>query len=1056
MSAGISAALTMSRPPVAAPEGRVTLVATAVRGLRELWDSQPEATSAGLRLTSAMLKRLLVDYQGYEVRTDGEALLVAFSTPLAAARWCLAAQDALLEAEWPDALLSCDGADELLDSDGNLVFRGLRVGMGVHTGEPDALVDVRTKRTDFAGDSVTWVQQMASAARGGQILLSTAAFQALSEDGADQLEAEVSDLGRHRFPGREDAQGLVQILPWRLANRTFAEVQTGFTLRTNLPADPGLFVGRERLLGAIDRYVQGGRKVVTLKGHGGIGKTRLALRYAGLHVHEYGDGGGVWFCDLSGARSIDAICHVVARALGVPLRAKSMQGTQQLAAALKARGRCLLILDNFEQVAQYAEYTVGLWVRKAPRLRILVTSRHRLHVKDEAVLEVTPLDTDEAEALFESRAQWTRPGLEILDHERPMVREILERVDSIPLAVELAAAWLGMLTIEGVLQRLKQGQEALEGVEVDSVHPRHYSLQHVMTSSWELLEPWAQEALICCAVFRGGFTVDEAEKVIDLRRYRSAPSVFDALKELRDRSLVQVAQTYPGSAEVRWHLYDSVTEFASKRLAASGLRPTVERRHAKAFLALGADALDRLRGPEGKTAMAEIAVEVDNLLAVHERTLGKQPRLALQAALVLDPILSTRGPFDLHLKVLEDTEVAAMNVKGEHQIPVRMARIEALVARGRLQEAMEAVDAARGVVRSGDSATVKAWVSALSGWTLTRIGRVDDGATELRKARQDLGKDGHPHEPVAAYRLGRVLLEGGEVEEAATILQEALNLAKSRKDAWLEADVLATLGDLARHRGFHARAGRHYEAALEHLVELGDRPREAQVIARKGSLALDLRNGEEAEVLFRQAREAAELVGDRLEVAVIDGNLGRMMHHDGRGAEAREAYDSAIRALAEAGATRWLGIYRGILAALLHEQGHTEEAFATYRAAKDGLERCGARRFAGLVWARTGALYADGGQGGEAEAAFARAQEHLEAVQDPMGLAALDVHRGHLDLAKARAGQSGALEKARERFRAATAPAAEGNVVAAPAAVSNDVRLALRLLKRSMELGKGS
>ena len=112
MSAGISAALTMSRPPGAAPEGTVTLVATAVRGLRELWDSQPEATSAALRLTSAMLKRLLVDYQGYEVRTDGEAFLVAFGEPIAAARWCLAAQDALLEAEWPDELLNEEFDDE--------------------------------------------------------------------------------------------------------------------------------------------------------------------------------------------------------------------------------------------------------------------------------------------------------------------------------------------------------------------------------------------------------------------------------------------------------------------------------------------------------------------------------------------------------------------------------------------------------------------------------------------------------------------------------------------------------------------------------------------------------------------------------------------------------------------------------------------------------------------------------------------------------------------------------------------------------------------------------
>jgi len=1052
MSAGISAALTMARPPVPAPTGRVALVATRVEGARALWDHDPEATSAGLRLGTALLKRLLVDHRGYEVTADGEGMLLAFPDALSAARWSLDAQEALLRAEWPQALLQCPGAEEAYDGD-TLIARGLRVGMAVHHGTPEAVHDARTERTEYEGPEVDWVRQVGHAVHGGQILLTAEAWAGVEEAGSHLLDADVTDLGKHRFAGREDAATLYQLLPWSLANRAFPSVRTGLQLRTNLPSDPGLFVGRERLLGAIDRYYQKGRKIVVLKGHGGMGKTRLAVRYGGLHVHEYAGGGGVWICDLAEARSIDGICHAVARALGISLRSRSMQATQQLGMALASRGRCLLILDNFEQVQRYAEYTVALWARKAPRLRMLVTSRHRLHVRGEALLEITPLDTDHASDLFRARAEDLRPDLQISPDDPDLAR-ILEQVQCVPLAVELAAAWVSVLTLPGIAARLDEGHKALEGVDVD-VERRHASLRAVMNSAWELLKPYEQEALITCATFRGGFTPEAAQAVMDLTRFRTAPGPFQVLKSLRDKSLVHTSESPRVPGAVRWNLYDAVREFASEKLVQSGMRPTAEKRHARYYLGLGAQQRERLRGPEAVDALATLEVEVDNLRAVHERFVDRQPMMGMNAALALDAVLGAHGPFDLHLEVLERAVAAGQAIKGSLQVPVRAALIEALLQRGRLNDAADAVSDGLLSLRVSDEPDVKEWLGALNGWVLVQLGRVQDGSSALQAAQEHLvARPDHPHTPTLAFRMALLHLQHGELDEAQEILDASLKAASKRGDPWMQADIATALGDLARQRGKPSVGRTRYEEALALAEALGDRPREGRLLSRLGSLALDVRQSEEAERCFEAACERAMDVGDVVEAAIIQGNMGRMRHHEGRGKEADEAYTKVLEDLTEAGATRWVGIFRGVMGALEHEQGRMEDAQAAYQASVQVLEACGDRRFAGLVHARLGALHADLGHTHDAERAYAAAQAHLDAVADPLGQAALEVHRGHLDLARARAGHAPSRKQARARFKQATTPSRDGTtLVQPPAAISNDVRLALRLLRRSMELG---
>jgi class 3 adenylate cyclase len=414
MSAGHSPGYPFSAPPVEAPEGRVALVVARLSGASALWESRPEATGTALRLATSLLARLTVEHQGYEVRAEGETFVLAFSSPLSAARWCVAAQRALVDAEWPPKLLEHPESAIVTMPDGRPIQRGLRYAIAMHVGTPNVVREGGAARTSYGGEVMDFAEQVASMASGGQVLLTPPAWSAVDAMGVHLLDdADYQEVGPHRVSGREEAISLVQLLPGELASRTFPPIGPATSQRTNLPEQPGLFVGRERILSAIGRMFDSGRRVVTLKGPGGMGKTRLALRYGGLHLDEYSGQGGVWFCDLSEARSIDSVVYAVARSLGISVRARSLQGTQQLGYALASRGRCLLIIDNFEQLSQYAELTLGQWVRKAPQLRILVTSRHRLELPGEALIEVMPLDTDDAEALFIERAQRVCPTFAI-------------------------------------------------------------------------------------------------------------------------------------------------------------------------------------------------------------------------------------------------------------------------------------------------------------------------------------------------------------------------------------------------------------------------------------------------------------------------------------------------------------------------------------------------------------------------------------------------------------------------------------------------------------------
>ena len=391
--------------------------------------------------------------------------------------------------------------------------------------------------------------------------------------------------------------------------------------RHNLPRERDTFVGREADLAELHARIEAGAHLVSLLGAGGTGKTRLALHYGWQQIADWP--GGVWFCDLSEARSVPAIASAVARALDVPLG--NEDPIVQLGHAIAGHGRCLLILDNFEQVAEHAGETVGPWLDRAGDARFVVTTRETLRLRGEEVLELEPLTAREGRVLFVTRAGAVRQDFAPSEGEQATIESLVRLLDGLPLAIELAAARVRVLPIDQIHARMRDRFKLLAGRQRE--RDRHTTLRAALDWSWDLLEPWEKAALAQCSVFDGGFTLEATEAILDLSRWTEAPWTMDVVQALVDKSLVRHRR------QDRLGLLVSIGEYASEKLRKEetypGSGPTasdaVELRHGAYYAAWGEpDAIASVAVRGGEQHVARLVADLDNLIAACVRAIARR------------------------------------------------------------------------------------------------------------------------------------------------------------------------------------------------------------------------------------------------------------------------------------------------------------------------------------------------------------------------------------------------------------------------------------------------
>ncbi len=667
---------------------------------------------------------------------------------------------------------------------------------------------------------------------------------------------------------------------------------------TNIGPEPDTFVGRAAELARILEHLESAR-VVTLTGFGGTGKTRLARRAARELSARYG--GGCWFVDLASVDDEAGVARAAAAGLGLTLSgADSVGDLDRIGRTIAGWGEALLVLDNAEHVLDAAVAAAGRWVAEAPDLRLLVTSRRSLGLKGEVVLPLAPLPLEDAAELFVDRA-----GIEGVATDP--VRELVARLDGLPLAIELAAARTGVLTPETILARLDDRFRLLQKRGDD----RHAGLRACIEWSWELLTPWEQATLAQMSVFHGA-DLESIEAIVRLREDPDAPWIVDVVGSLLDQSLI-VSEMVDGRP--RFRLLESIRVFGAAMLsgapdlphAASVASETLIRdAHAVHYARLGSpDFTAPYRVVRDRTRMAAMSRDEQNIWAAFEHALARGH--ADDAALAFASgaaVLEDRGPRRRALAAGRRIQSSAGFAEGASDEALAAVDyvVAAIVLRsGRPDEALALIDCCLEAVEGFP----KTAAMHRKGWILQRLGRMDD-AIALQKevvARRRPAREGLA---AALCALGISISKQGRDEEVLPILDEAVTVASAAGDKYGLALALGNLAHVLSALGRPEDAERSLREALRAADGLDVLPLATALQAGLGEIQAELGAVEEAFRSYTRAREFAVRLGHDMHLALATAGLAEAWSARGNREAAIGLYTEALeRAPKHPYAARW-------------------------------------------------------------------------------------------------------------------------------------------------------
>lgn len=794
--------------------------------------------------------------------------------------------------------------------------------------------------------------RIGAAAQARQTLISAEGAGALG-----LLQSEAQSLGYWQFKGVAEPMELFEIVgngallhppPDTAKGYRVVATAEGWApareIAHRLPAERDPFVGRIGTLARLAQSLAGQARLVTLLGMGGIGKTRLALRHARRWLGDYP--GGAWFCDLAAARGLDGVVHAVAQGLDIALG--KTDPVRQIAAAIASRGPCLVIVDNFEQVAVHARVTLGAWLAAAPEAKFIATSREVLGISGEQVLRVEPLDAAEGAELFHRRALAAGHGIAPLAGDAAMIAELVRMLDGLPLAIELAAARTPIMSLAMLLRRMHERFELLASRQ--GRDPRQATLRATLDWSWDLLEMGEQRALAQLAVFEGGFTLEAAEAVIETPAGDRALSVVDLLHSLLDKSLLK-----RGIGE-RLDMLVSVQQYAAEKL--TGMAAGDE------SLAMAAEQRHFAYNTRRRDIDMELfaIAEMDNLVAACRRAVARGAAAKATRAL----------------------EVAWAGLK----------------LQGPLSTAVELVAAIRSI--GAIEPPVAACLARISGSTLNELGQVAVALQEYEAGLELLrGVDDPPLEGQLRRCLGDLHALAGRMELAGEHLNAAIAIARRVGDAELECTVLNSLGSHEESLGQLDRAAAHYEQALGIARRARLRRWEAGSLGNLAQLQTAQGHHERAERLYEPAIVIAREVGDRRWEGNALCNLGLTLQALGRLDEARARLDDALAIARHLGQRRLEAVTLCNLGIVAQAMDDRASARAAFEQAIVVVQQLADRRAEGQFLGYLGLLELRTGSVDRAADVLQRAETLLEAVSDRLSLALVLCHRAELQLRQA-------------------------------------------------------
>ena len=791
---GVTETLPSSRL-IPLPTGKVTFLFTDIEGSTKLLHRLGDDYAGVLATHRRLLRAAFTGHDGCEVDTLGDGFFVAFNRAFDAIAAALDAQRALHVEDWPHG-------DPVL------------VRMGIHAGEPMVVDD------NYIGIDVHRAARICDAAHGGQVILSESTYAKLSPDQKHRIS--IKDLGAHRLKDLEHPERILQLVPADLP----AEFPPLRSLRppTNVPQHLEPLVGRRDDMGALrTKLLDESVRLVTVTGPGGIGKTKLCVAVALDLLDDFAS--GVFFVDLTTATTAEFVASRIAQDLQLPVEG-DRDAIDVLVEHLGEK-HMLLVLDNFEQ-ALAASGLVRELLQSSPNLTVLATSRVLLSIQGETEYALSPLglphdvtrdevERSDAAQLFVKRAAKSRPDFAVTDENAPTIAAICNLLDGLPLALELAAARVKLMTPESLLGRLDNRLKLLTGGSRDAP-ARHRALRTTIDWSYDLLSPSEKALFRDLSVFSGGATLEATEHVVG-----DEVNVLDGLAALVDHSLVRQRD----DEDVRFSMLQTIRDYALELLEDHG-EATVRDRHAHYYLGLAEDFATREGGETA--AHARIDTEHDNMRAALTwwlDTAREQPEpnagLALRLAVALGRFWYRHGHAVEGSEWLE--RVLANQVEGLEDVRANGLRLLGVLMeqRGKLERATQLFEEALASFRSmGDRVREGACLNSLGVVARSRqqLKDAESLLTESVAIRRELQDSSGMSSSLS--NLAILYMDLGDTERAKQLLEETMKLDKERGDEWGVAVTSLNLGVAKLELGEVQPAASMLKDAVQSFVKLGD------------------------------------------------------------------------------------------------------------------------------------------------------------------------------------------------------------------------------------------
>ena len=874
----------------------LSLLFTDIEGSTNLLRS----LGAEYRTLLAEHRRVLGDafaaHGGTVLHREGDALFVTFADPPSAILGAIDGQVALANATWP--------ADS-----------HVRVRMGIHVGEVTIDED-----DDYVGLAVHQAARISAAAHGGQVLTSKA-IQAQAEQRVPP-EVSLKPIGRFRLKDFPEPQDLFQLRHPDLQG-DFPAPRTAPGARHNLPKAISSFIGRDRDVAELAELLETAR-LVTLTGPGGCGKTRLAIEAASASFPVRPD--GIWFVDLAPVSDRELVLSVAANAMGVQ---ESRASADSALIDFLSQGRPLVILDNCEHLIPTCAALAEKWLSACPGLTILVTAREPIGVAGEMIRRVgglqIPSDTDtgetsEAVQLFIERARSHEPEFEWGETELAEIAHLTIRLDGIPLAIEMAAALVGTLSVGEILARLDDRFRLLTGGGGRNLG-RQQTLLATVEWSHDLLSEPERVLLRRLSVMSGSFSLEDVEAVC-VGDGIDRTEVVTLLRRLVATSWVMRERSGDRAA---FRLLETSRQYALDKLVSSSEAQKFRTKHSEWFTDLaetGAESM--LGGPDQAPWFDRIESELDNFRTALAWSLGDgDPALGLRLGAALSRFWEVRGHWSEGLGWLEDALAGAPDADD-------VLRGRALVAASFLAFYRGQLESARSMVTEGLAAAVRAHDKPTEARGLRfeavieqRMGDRASAIDSANKAVELSRSHGAAADLAFALQVLGRLLADDDRDEARARYEEGLEVARKAEDAVSQIYLLYALGRLHVRAGDNDHARELYAEALDLSQQVGERWMAMNVLVGLSYVSEDIDAGPALEEMVGVLRQT----GNRMMQIVWLRQLAHRRRLEGDLDGAKRAVDEALEIVKEEGTSEATILGQYILAS------HLDEAESDYAGA---------------------------------------------------------------------------------------------------------------------------